>query len=160
VYQEPHLAWQFVQARELVEGRNIPAERFVHQFFESRAVVDRLKTKFSKEIKVDVLLKNTDGSSGRYLANVASLKSAVPIHYTEDQVTTMLPRPPEALAMFEFLRPAPSPELVETTKLSAFVRDASSSEKKQVYKRVIEKATAEQKEVLRVVESTKASKGA
>ena len=38
VYQEPHLAWQFVQARELVEGRSIPAERFVHQFFESRGV--------------------------------------------------------------------------------------------------------------------------
>ncbi len=62
--------------------------------------------------------------------------------------------------MFEFLRPAPSPELLETTKLSAFVREASSGEKKQVYKRVIEKATAEQRAVLRVVESTKASKRA
>ena len=31
VYQEPKLAWQFVQAREIVEGRGIPAERFVQQ---------------------------------------------------------------------------------------------------------------------------------
>lgn len=93
VYQEPHLAWQFVQARELVEGRSIPAERFVHQFFESRAVVDRLKVKFPKEIKVDVLLKNIDGSSGRYLANVPSLKATVPIHYTPDQVTKMVAQP-------------------------------------------------------------------
>ena len=53
--------------------------------------------------------------------------------------------------MFEFLR-ATTPPLVERTKLSSFVRDASSGEKKQVYKRVIEKATAEQREVLRVVE--------
>ena len=93
VYQEPSLAWQFVQARELVEGRNIPAERFVHQFFESRAVVDRLKMKFSKGIEVDVLLKNIDGSSGRYLDNVSSLKSTVPIHYTPDQVTKMVASP-------------------------------------------------------------------
>lgn len=62
--------------------------------------------------------------------------------------------------MFEFLRPSPSSELVESTKLSAFVREASSGEKKQVYKRVIEKATAEQKAVLRVVEAAKASKRA
>ena len=90
VYQEPHLAWQFVQARELVEGRGIPAERFVHQFFESRAVVDRLKAKFTMDIKVDVLLKNIDGSSGKYLANVPSLKSAVPIPHTEDEVAKMV----------------------------------------------------------------------
>lgn len=59
--------------------------------------------------------------------------------------------------MFEFLRPPPALELVETTKLSSFVRNASSGEKKQIYRRVIEKATAEQKAVLRVVESAKVS---
>lgn len=60
--------------------------------------------------------------------------------------------------MFEFFRPSPAAALVEKTKLSSFVRDASSGEKKQVYKRVIEKATAEQREILRAVESAKASK--
>lgn len=59
--------------------------------------------------------------------------------------------------MFEFLRPAPATRLVEKTKLSSFVRDASSGEKKQVYKRVIEKATAEQREVLRALESVRAA---
>ena len=39
--------------------------------------------------------------------------------------------------------------LVEKTSLSKFVRDASSSEKKKVYKTVISQATAEQNEVLR-----------
>ena len=61
--------------------------------------------------------------------------------------------------MFEFFRPSPS-ALLETTKLSAFVREASSGEKKQVYKRVIEKATAEQKAVLHVAELAKALKKA
>lgn len=60
--------------------------------------------------------------------------------------------------MFEFFRSGTTPPLVEKTKLSSFVRDASSGEKKQIYKRVIEKATAEQREVLRAVESAKASK--
>jgi hypothetical protein len=52
-------------------------------------------------------------------------------------------------AMFEIFRSLPlSAPLVEKTSLSRFVRDASSEEKKGVYKRVIQKATAEQNEVL------------
>lgn len=51
--------------------------------------------------------------------------------------------------MFEIFRSMPlSATLVEKTSLSRFVRDASSEEKKRVYKRVIQKATAEQNEVL------------
>ena len=60
--------------------------------------------------------------------------------------------------MFEFFRPSPAAPLAEKTNLSSFVRDASSGEKKQVYKRVIEKATAEQREVLNAVESAKVAK--
>ncbi len=60
--------------------------------------------------------------------------------------------------MFEFFRPSPTAPLAEKTRLSSFVRDASSGEKKQVYKRVIEKATAEQREVLRAVESARVAK--
>ena len=39
-------------------------------------------------------------------------------------------------------------KLVKETGLSAFVRSASSSTKKQVYNRVISQATAEQKAVM------------
>lgn len=51
--------------------------------------------------------------------------------------------------VFEFLRPPiHKDKLVEKTSLSSFVREASSGEKKQVYKRVIEKATTEQRAVV------------
>lgn len=90
VYQEPHLAWEFVKARELLEGRRIPPDRFVHQFFESRNVVERLKVKYSKDIKIDVVLKNIDGTSGKYLANVQDLKSVVPITHTAAHVLKLV----------------------------------------------------------------------
>ncbi len=51
VYQDPEQAWNFVKARELQEGRRIPPERFVHQFFASRDVVNELKVKFGPAIK-------------------------------------------------------------------------------------------------------------
>lgn len=62
VYQRPELAWQFVQAREIVEGRKILPEHFVQQFFGSQAVVEQLKQKFGQRIQVDLLLKDNDGS--------------------------------------------------------------------------------------------------
>ena len=55
VYQRPDLAWNFVQARERVEGRKIPIEEFVRQYFAARDVVNRLKQHFGGSIEVDLL---------------------------------------------------------------------------------------------------------
>ncbi|MGU9958140.1 MAG: zeta toxin family protein [Arenicellales bacterium WSBS_2016_MAG_OTU3] len=43
VYQEPILAWNFVQSREAVEGRRILPEHFIKQYFAARDVVNKLK---------------------------------------------------------------------------------------------------------------------
>ena len=67
VYQKPELAWQFVQAREVVEGRRILPEHFVQQFFDSQMVVERLKETFEQQVQVDLLLKDNDGSLKPYL---------------------------------------------------------------------------------------------
>jgi len=63
VYQEPMLAWEFVESRETVEGRNIRPEHFIEQYFAARVVVNRLKITFGADVKVDLLLKNTDNIS-------------------------------------------------------------------------------------------------
>ena len=93
VYQEPRQAWEFVQARELQEGRRIPGERFVEQFFASRNVVERLKVKFPRGIKIDVILKNIDGTDRRYHANVNNLNAVVPLVHTREQVASMVASP-------------------------------------------------------------------
>jgi hypothetical protein len=62
VYQEPRLAWEFVQSREAIEGRRIRSEHFIEQYFAARNVVNQLKKAFGSAIKVDLLMKNTDNS--------------------------------------------------------------------------------------------------
>lgn len=86
VYQRPELAWQFVQAREIVEGRKILPEHFVQQFFGSQAVVEQLKMKFGQRIQVDLLLKDNDGSTRNYHSNVNSLKPYLKPTYTPEEV--------------------------------------------------------------------------
>lgn len=58
VYQSPQNAWNFVQAREKVEGRRVPPDVFVKQFIDSQLVVNKLKAKFQKKIRVEVLVKD------------------------------------------------------------------------------------------------------
>jgi len=86
VYQEPQQAWQFVQARELDEGRRIKPEDFVRQYFDARVVVNRLKTEFGKAIQVDLLMKNNDGSHQFYRAGVDQIDNHIPEKYSVEDV--------------------------------------------------------------------------
>jgi UDP-N-acetylglucosamine kinase len=90
VYQEPASAWKFVQARERLDGRQIRPETFVEQFFAARDVVEQLKVKFAQQVKVDLLLKNLDGSNRSYEANVEQIASYVPENYSVEQVQAVV----------------------------------------------------------------------
>lgn len=46
VYQDHELAWEFVRAREAIEGRKIKLEHFIEQYFGARQVVNQLKEYF------------------------------------------------------------------------------------------------------------------
>ncbi|KAA0963084.1 zeta toxin family protein [Pseudomonas sp. ANT_H12B] len=70
VYQKPELAWRFVQARERQEGRRIPPEIFVEQFFLAKDVVNALKDKFGNRLLVNLLIKNTDASLKSYKEDI------------------------------------------------------------------------------------------
>jgi len=90
VYQKPELAWEFVQAREAQEGRRIRPEDFIDQYFAAREVVNRLKTQFGGEIKVDLLLKNNDNSNRTYKAGIDQIDFHVPERYTRQSLEQML----------------------------------------------------------------------
>lgn len=90
IYQEPSSAWKFVQAREKEEGRRIRPEHFVTQYFAARDVVTNLKVKFRQDIKIDLLLKNIDGTDRKYFANVDQIESHVPEKYTLDDVKKLV----------------------------------------------------------------------
>ena len=93
VYQDPELAWEFVKSREAVEGRHIKRETFIDQYFAARNVVNRLKTTFGSDIRVDLLLKNTDNSHKLYKAGIDKIDNHVPEKYTPADLAKMLGLP-------------------------------------------------------------------
>ncbi len=90
VYQEPEQAWKFVQAREAADGRRIQPEDFARQYFAARDAVNSLKAKFGKEIYVDLLMKNNDGSHQFYRAGIDQIDNHIPESYSVTDVRRIL----------------------------------------------------------------------
>ena len=90
VYQEPMLAWDFVKSREIVEGRRIEPEHFIEQYFAARNVVNRLKETFGSQIKIDLLMKNTDNSHKWYKAGVDQIDNHIPEKYNPADLEKVL----------------------------------------------------------------------
>jgi predicted ABC-type ATPase len=90
VYQEPSLAWQFVQAREALEGRRVQPEQFVDQYFSARDAVNRVKGIFGKRVAVDLLIKNVDNSNKTYRAGIDRIDFHVPERFSRAQVEQLV----------------------------------------------------------------------
>ena len=83
VYQEPIQAWNFVKAREKKDGRKVPKEAFIEQYFSARKNVNILKAEFGKNIKVDLVIKNIDGTDFSYHENIDVVDNYIREKYTE-----------------------------------------------------------------------------
>jgi adenylate kinase family enzyme len=93
VYQKPELAWKFVLAREITEGRKIPLEDFVRQYFDVRQNVKEILRVYSaKGLYVDLMIKNTDGTDEKYEFSVTSeqIDELIPETYDHDQLLAIL----------------------------------------------------------------------
>jgi predicted ABC-type ATPase len=90
VYQNPERAWEFVQAREKVEGRNIPFREFVHQYFAAREVVNRLKKTYGHAVTADIFIKNQDGSTRAYRENIQQIDTHIRETYDRDSLEQKL----------------------------------------------------------------------
>lgn len=90
VYQRPDLAWEFVQVRAKAEGRQVPPEDFVRQYFGARRTVNELKRIFGGQVKVDLLLKNTDGSNKFYKSGIDQIDYHIPEKYDEREVRAIV----------------------------------------------------------------------
>lgn len=83
VYQDPLQAWKFVKAREVRDGRAVPKQAFIDQYFKARQSVNQLKKEFGSQLELHLIVKNIDGSDFKYEDNISQVDSYVPELYTE-----------------------------------------------------------------------------
>jgi len=92
VYQRPELAWQFVKAREITEGRNIPMDEFVRQYLAARRNIIDIRRSYGENLIVNLLIKNTDGMDGEYIgdATVDQIDDLIPETYDHPKLIELL----------------------------------------------------------------------
>jgi predicted ABC-type ATPase len=86
VYQDPLQAWKFVKAREVRDGRVVPRDAFIDQYFKARQSVNQLKKEFGKQIELHLIVKNIDGTDFKYEDNIGQIDSYVPELYTQTKL--------------------------------------------------------------------------
>jgi len=90
VYQEPEQAWSLVKAREVVEGRRVPAEVFIEQFMSSQVVVSELKKIFKEQIDIIFIEKNLDGTREKPHFNVSDIDALLGKKYNRAHLETIV----------------------------------------------------------------------
>lgn len=90
VYQDPRQAWAFVKAREKKDGRAVPKEAFINQYFQARENVNTLKQEFGKRIMIYLVVKNIDGTDTNYHQNVDVIDNYIPERYNTSQLEAII----------------------------------------------------------------------
>ena len=96
VYKDPIVAWDFTQKREKVEGRNIPKESFVEQYFGSIDTINKLKQNYASKIQVDLVQLTTPSSSERSIShysfefNIVNVDGYIRKRYSKEELLEIL----------------------------------------------------------------------
>jgi UDP-N-acetylglucosamine kinase len=96
VYKDPVIAWEFTQKREKVEGRNIPKESFVNQYFGSIKTINSIKSEYGNRIQIDlvqlaVLNPNTPHITDyKFEFNIINVDGYIETRYSKNQLMQLL----------------------------------------------------------------------
>ncbi|HVB19767.1 MAG TPA: zeta toxin family protein [Candidatus Paceibacterota bacterium] len=94
VYQTPSTAWRFTQAREQLEGRNIPKSAFIEQFCGAKETVEKLHREFTDKIVIFLVKKDFNSSATKEMVKIVdpntSIDAYVGEHYTKEELEKSL----------------------------------------------------------------------
>lgn len=90
VYQTPLQAWEFVKRRAEKDGRIIPKDIFIDQYFAARSNVNKIKEIFKNDVKVDLIVKNIDGTDLKYNENITIIDNHIKEKYSKEDLRNTL----------------------------------------------------------------------
>ncbi|HEY4500271.1 MAG TPA: zeta toxin family protein [Candidatus Paceibacterota bacterium] len=91
VYQDPFLSWKFTQKREAVEGRSIPKNIFIEQFFAAKEVTQVVKDEFGDQIEVWLIERNLEENYLYSNLNINKIDNYITVQYSKKQLEDTLP---------------------------------------------------------------------
>lgn len=91
LYQDPLTAWKFTKLREAGEGRNIPKQAFIEEFFAAKNCVNEIKTIYGDKVELWLVIKNFEKAELEKIEfNIDNVDSYLKIKYTSDSLDRLL----------------------------------------------------------------------
>lgn len=94
IYQNPVIAWNFTQRRERAEGRKIPKEAFIEQFFGARNTINVLREKFGLKVIIFLVRKNFENKVVEKIIQITpegpSVDEYIKESYTKEELQNLL----------------------------------------------------------------------
>lgn len=90
LYQDPKIAWGYVEARRKKHGRAVPKDAFVKSYVNSASNVERAKEVFGEQVILYFAKNNYKKEVERVEVDVADLEKFLPKRYTEDELIEIL----------------------------------------------------------------------
>ncbi|MBP9717623.1 MAG: zeta toxin family protein [Candidatus Pacebacteria bacterium] len=96
VYKDPLIAWHFTKVREIAEGRNIPKESFIEQYFGSIETINALKHEYGDRVQIDLVQLSVPKPDSHQLTdyrfdfNIASIDGYIKVKYSKKQLLELL----------------------------------------------------------------------
>lgn len=90
IYQDPIIAWDFTQKREVVEGRNIPKAAFIRAFTLSRENVNKIKAEFGKQVQIHLVTKDYRNNDEDLQLNIEAVDPYLKKRYSEDELDRLI----------------------------------------------------------------------
>jgi hypothetical protein len=91
LYQDPIRAWELTQARENKDGRVVPMDVFIDDFFKAKEVVDKIKNKF-KEVAVDLIIRDYSDNKTTVFFNIDNIDKYLKLSYNRYTLKNALKR--------------------------------------------------------------------
>ncbi|GEM_PF-220143 len=90
VYQSPSQAWEFVQARETVEGRRVPDAVFIEQFLSAQVTVSRLKQEFKDKVNLMFIKRDSHVGQEAVYFDVKDIDALLGRKYTSSELKALV----------------------------------------------------------------------
>ncbi len=76
--------------RAVKDGRVVPKDVFIDQYFAARFNVNKLKEVFGNEIHVYLVIKNNDGTNYKYKQNITVVDNHIEEQYSKHELSGIL----------------------------------------------------------------------
>jgi len=91
VFQDPVISWKFTKKREASEGRNIPKNIFIEQFFAAKEVTQTIKDEFGERVSIWLIDRNLETNYLNITVDALKIDNHIIFTYAKKQLEDTLP---------------------------------------------------------------------